>query len=189
ELSEKKTGPEASGEKIDKLDLAHPALQSLADPILLDSLKSTRVWGYVRANPRGQAALISLGNGDPLLLEQRVGAGKVILITTTADRDWTDLPLKTAFLPLLQSLAQHLAGGKRGRLDAGIAVGELKEMSLPPGLVGKSLRVTKPNKQAVEVPVVGEESRALATLDDNDLAGIYRVSLPAGAERDSGVPQ
>ena len=189
ELREKKTGPEAKGENIDKVDLAHPALQTFADPILLESLKSTRVWGYIRADPRGKSVLMSLANGDPLLLEQRAGAGKVILITTTADRDWTDLPLKTAFLPLLQSLAQHLAGGKRGHLDTGIAVGDVKELFLPPSLVGKSLRVTKPNKQTTEVPIVGEKSRAMATIDENELAGVYRVSVPAGAEKDPGTPQ
>ena len=189
ELREKKTGPEAKGENIDKVDLAHPALQTFADPILLESLRSTGVWGYIRADPRGKSVLMSLANGDPLLLEQTAGAGKVILITTTADRDWTDLPLKTAFLPLLQSLAQHLAGGKRGHLDTGIAVGDVKELLLPPSLVGKSLRVTKPNKQTTAVPIVGEKSRAMATIDENELAGVYRVSLPAGAEKDPGTPQ
>jgi uncharacterized membrane protein YobD (UPF0266 family) len=189
EVREKKIGPEASGEKIAKLDLTHPALQGFTDPILLESLKSTRVWGYLRASPRGKSALISLANGDPLVLEQRVGAGKVILITTTADRDWSDLPLKTAFLPLLQTLAQHLAGGKRGHFDAGIDVGAAKEISLPPALVGKSLRVTKPNKQATEVPIAGEKTRAVATIADNELAGVYRLSLSAGAEKESGAPQ
>ena len=188
ELREKKTGPEASGEKIDKLDGAHPALQIFADPILLESLKSSRVWGYTRASARGRP-LISLANGDPLLLEQKVGAGKALLITTTADRDWTDLPLKTAYLPLLQSLAQYLAGGKRGQLDAGIAVNTAKEIALPPGFVGKSLRVAKPNKQDVEVPITGEKDRALATITDNDRAGIYRLSLPAGTAKESGAPQ
>lgn len=189
DLREKKTGAEANGEKIDKFDVAHQALQILADPILSDSLKSSRVWGYTRANPRGKTTLISLANGDPLLLEQKVGAGRVILVTTSADRDWSDLPLKTAYLPLLQSLGQHLAGGKRGHLDAGTAVNATKEISLPPGLVGKSLRVTKPNKQDTEVPIVGEKNRALATITDNDRAGIYRLSLPAGAGKESGAPQ
>jgi uncharacterized membrane protein YobD (UPF0266 family) len=189
DLREKKTGPEANGEKIDKFDLAHPALQIFTDPILSDSLKSSRVWGYTRASPRGKTALISLANGDPLLLEQKVGAGRVILVTTSADRDWSDLPLKTAYLPLLQSLGQHLAGGKRGHLDAGTAVDAAKEISLPPGFVGKSLRVTKPNKQDTEVPIVGEKDRALATITDNDRAGIYRLSLPAGAPKESGAPQ
>jgi hypothetical protein len=56
-------------------------------------------------------------------------------------------------------------------------------------LVGKSLRVTKPNKQATEVPIAGEKTRAVATIADNELAGVYRLSLSAGAEKESGAPQ
>jgi uncharacterized membrane protein len=189
ELREKKTGPEGNGEKIDKFDAAHPALQIFGDPILLESLKSSRVWGYTRASARGKSALISLANGDPLLLEQKIGDGRVIFVTTTADRDWTDLPLKTVYLPLIQSLTQHLAGGKRGQLDPGIAVNSVKEITLPPGLVGKSLRVAKPDKQETEVPIAGAKDRAVASIADNDRAGIYRLSFPAGAIKDSGVPQ
>ena len=189
ELREKKTGPEASGEKIDKFDSAHPALQIFSDPILLESLKSSRVWGYTRASARGKSAVVSLANGDPLLVEQKIGDGKVIFVTTTADRDWTDLPLKTVYLPLIQSLTQYLAGGKRGQLDPGIAVDSVKEIALPPGLVGKSLRVAKPNKQDSEVPIVGAKDRAVAAIADNDRAGIYRLSFPAGAAKDSGAPQ
>ena len=189
EWREKKTGPEANGERIDKFDSAHPALQIFGDPILLESLKSSRVWGYTRASARGKSALISLANGDPLLLEQKVGDGKVIFVTTTADRDWTDLPLKTVYLPLIQSLTQHVAGGKRGQLDPGVDVDSAKEIALAPGLVGKSLRVAKPNKQDIEVPIVGEKDRAVATVTDNDRAGIYRLSFPAGAAKDSGAPQ
>jgi hypothetical protein len=112
-----------------------------------------------------------------------------MLITTSADRDWSDLPLKTAFLPFVQSLTQYLAGGKRGNLDAGITVGAAKELSLPPSYVGKTLRITKPDKQNAEVAIVGEKDRAAATVEENNLAGIYRLSLAAGGEKDSGVPQ
>ena len=185
QLRDKKTGAEANGEKIDKLDLTHPALQIFADPILQESLKSVRVWSYLRGSGK---ALISLANGDPLLLEQKVGAGKVMLLTSSADRDWNDLPVKTVYLPLIQSLSQYLAGGKRGSLDGGIAVGSSKELSLPPSAVGKILRVTKPDKRNAEVAIVGEKERSVATVEENSQAGIYRLALPAGAERD-GVPQ
>jgi hypothetical protein len=188
ELRDKKTGPEASGEKIAKFDAEHPALQVFSDSILVESLQSARVWGYTRAQARGKA-LLALANGDPLLVEQKLGEGKVMLITTSADRDWTDLPLKTVYLPLIQSLTQYLAGGKRGQLDPGIAVDTAKEIALPPALVGKSLRVTNPKKVDSEVPISGEKDRAVATVTGNDRAGIYRVSLPAGAAKDFGVPQ
>ncbi|HET7003961.1 MAG TPA: BatA domain-containing protein [Candidatus Binatia bacterium] len=186
QLRDKKTGPEAGGEKIDKIDLTHPALQGLSDSILQESIKTVRVWGYQRAAGK---PLIALANGEPLLLEQKVGAGKVMLVTTSADRDWSDLPVKTVFLPLIQSLTQYLAGGKRGNLDAGIAVGAVKELSFPANFVGRNLRVTKPDKQNVEVTIAGEKDRATATLDGNDKAGIYRLSLPAGGDKDSGSPQ
>ena len=185
-LRDKKTGAESAGEKIDKIDIAHPALQIFTDTILQDSIKSARVWSYARS---GGKPLIALANGDPLLLEQRVGAGKVMLIATSADRDWSDLPVKTVYLPLIQSLTQYLAGGKRGSLDGGIAVGAVKELSLPPSFVGKTLRVTKPDKQNADVVIAGEKDRARATVEANDRAGIYRLSLPAGGEKDSGAPQ
>jgi hypothetical protein len=185
QLTERRLGPEAGGEKIDKLDLNHPALQLLTDPILLESLKSARVWGYLRS--AGKNPLISLANGDALLLEQTLGAGKVMLVPSSADRDWTDLPVKTVYLPLMQSIVQYLAGGKRGQLDGGIAVGTAKEITLSPNYVGKNLRVTKPNKQDSEIPIVGEKDRARAEIRENDRSGIYRLSL-TGGDKDSGLP-
>ncbi|HEY7221550.1 MAG TPA: BatA domain-containing protein [Candidatus Binatia bacterium] len=189
QLGEKKIGPEANGDKIAKFDSKHPALQFLADPILEESIKSARVWGYFRIPAAGRAPLITLANGDPLLLEQNIGAGRIVMMASSADRDWTDLPLKTVYLPLIQSLAQYLAGGNRGALDGGIAVGATKEITLPPALVGKNLRVTKPDKQTAEIAIAAEKNRAVASVEENDRAGIYRLSLPAGGEKNAGTPQ
>jgi hypothetical protein len=187
-LGEKKLASEAGGEKIDRLDLAHPALQSFSDPILLESIKSARVWGYTRTTAPAKSALIGLANGDPLFIEQKVGAGRIIFASTSADRDWNDLPVKTAYLPLVQSLTNYLAGGKRGALDAGITVGDPKEFSLPPSTVGKSLKIIKPDKHEVEVPLAPDKDRALATFQENDRAGIYRLSLPVSADKAAGTP-
>lgn len=186
ELRERKLGAESGGERIGRIDLAHPALQGFSDTILSESMTSARVWGYMRS--AGGAGLLALANGDPLLMERRVGAGRVLLMTTSADRDWTDLPVKTAYLPLLQALTGYLAGGKRGSLDAGIPVGSVKEISLPAAYVGKSLRVIKPNRQDTEITLSGAKERAVARFEDNDRAGIYRLALPAGAEKE-GAPQ
>ena len=187
ELRDKRIGPEAGGEKIARFDLAHPALKGFSDPILQDSIKSARVWGYSRTAAPGKTALISLSNGDPLLIEQKLGAGKLIFLTTSADRDWNDLPVKTAYLPLIQSLTSYLAGGRRGTMDPGIAVGDPKEISFPPGYVGKSLRIIKPDKREAEVPLTPEKDRAVALFKGNDRAGIYRLSLSGGTPKDSGT--
>ena len=186
-IRERRLGPEANGEKVEKIDLAHPALQIFSDPILQESIKSARVWGYARM-PASKSALLSLANGDPLLLEQKVGPGRVFYVTSSADRDWNDIPVKTAYLPLIQALTNYLAGGKRGMLDGGISVGSAKEISLPPSYVGKTLRVTKPDKQEAEVPLNAGKERSVASFEENNRAGIYRLSLPAG-EKETGTPK
>jgi hypothetical protein len=189
QLRDTKLGPEASGERIDKLDLAHPALQILSDNTLAESIRSARVWGYARGAPAPGNALIAFANGDPLLVERKAAAGKILLFTSSADRDWNDLPVKTVYLPLMQSLAEYLAGGKRGAFDPGIPVGAPKELSLPPAYVGKTLRVTMPNKQTADVAIAGEKDRAVAKIEGNRQAGFYRLSLPAGGEKESGLTQ
>jgi len=187
-IRDKKQGLEASGEKIGNLELTHPALQGLSDNLLQESIKSARVWGYSRASASGKSVLMSLANGDPLLIEHKVGSGRVMFITTTADRDWSDLPVKTAYLPMIHSLTNYLAGGKRGLLDGGISVGDVKELSLPPGYVGKTIRITKPNKQPAEVVMSAGQDRAAGSFEDNDISGIYQLAL-TGGNQESGTPR
>jgi uncharacterized membrane protein YobD (UPF0266 family) len=187
-IRDKKQGLEASGEKIGKLELTHPALQSLSDNLLQESIKSARVWGYSRVSASGKSVLMSLANGDPLLIEHKVGSGRGMFITTTADRDWSDLPVKTAYLPMIHSLTNYLAGGKRGLLDGGISVGDVKELSLPPGYVGKTIRITKPNKQPAQVVMSAAQDRASGSFEDNDISGIYQLAL-TGGNQESGTPR
>ena len=165
--------------------MSHPALRGFSDPLLIESLKSARVWGYTRAAAVGKTALISLASGDPLVSEQKSGNGRIVFIATSADRDWTDLPLKTAYLPLVQSLVSYLAGGKRAAIDGGIPVGAEKEIALPASAVGKTLRITKPNRLTADVALGAEKDRAVARFDGNDRAGIYRLNLPPGAEKEN----
>lgn len=175
-IREKKMLSEPAGEKIETMDTAHPALQGFADEMLKESLKSARVQGYFRTDSAG-TTLLSLSNGDPLLLEKKVGPGRVVLFTTAADRDWSDLPVKTAYLPLIQSLVNYLSSGQRGTMDPGITVGRPKLFSFPPSYVGKSLRVIKPDRQEKEISFVPDGEKASASFQENDLAGIYRLSL------------
>ena len=188
QLHDKKVGPEPSGEKIDKVDVTHPALQGF--PTL--AFGSAQVGSGLGLHPRCAGGKVradcSRQRRSPHV-GTKAGNGRVILITTSADRDWSDLPLKTAYLPLLQSTATSISRRQARRLDGGIAVGTAKEIALPANTVGKALRITKPNKLCAEVSVSADKDRALAKFEDNDRAGIYRVGLPLGVDKDSGAPQ
>lgn len=84
-----------------------------------ESLQSARVFSYLllEPDPNSEAkVLASYGDGGPAVVEKSLGAGRILLWTTTVDQDWTDLPIRTAFLPLVHRSIRHLA--QRGASDA-----------------------------------------------------------------------
>jgi hypothetical protein len=74
-------------------------------------LTSTRVYGYHRAMTKeGSLTLAALDDGSPIVVEGSAGRGKVLLLTTTLDTAWNDLPLTPMFLPLLRQMLEYLGG-------------------------------------------------------------------------------
>jgi len=53
--------------------------------------------------------MAQLDNGSPLLIEKRVGDGVVVQLTTACDADWSDLPLRPFYVPLMQQLLTTMA--------------------------------------------------------------------------------
>jgi hypothetical protein len=74
-------------------------------------------------------------------------------------------------------------------MDPGIPVDTAKEFSLPPALVGKNIKIIKTNKEEVSVPLSAGKDHAAASFQENDRAGIYRVSTPAGGATEAAGPQ
>jgi hypothetical protein len=54
---------------------------------------------------------MSLADGTPLLLERALGSGRVLLFTSSLGREWNDLPVQPAFVPLMAGIANTLLGG------------------------------------------------------------------------------
>ncbi len=72
------------------------------------------VWKYYRlkVSEAGPARkVLALDNGDPLLVEQNVHRGRVLLVATSADPGWSALPLVPHFVPLVRSMALWCAAG------------------------------------------------------------------------------
>jgi len=74
-------------------------------------LTSTRVYGYHRATAKdGSLTIAALDDGSPIVIEGSAGRGKVLLVTTTLDTSWNDLPLTPMFLPLVRQMLEYLGG-------------------------------------------------------------------------------
>jgi len=138
--------------------------------------------------PRATEPLVAarLSTQDPLLILRSYGRGRVALLTVPLDSDWSTLPAKSDYVPLMHELVFHLAGGTSPSRN--VMVGEPLIMPVAKGtkaedyLFRDSAKVDQPPRLA------GDETRPLLRLDQTDLPGLYQL-LPrkeAKAERPQG---
>jgi hypothetical protein len=106
------TVDERPAERLLPLDRRNPLLAAF--PEQGDGLVSARFFKYVLLDPvrdtAGRNAILRYESGAPALVEREVGKGHVMLLTTTVDREWTDLPIRAGFLPLMREAARQLVG-------------------------------------------------------------------------------
>jgi hypothetical protein len=91
---------------IGTLDASHPALRGL------DALRAAKFFRYTPITPDpADVVVMSLETGAPLLLERAFGDGRVLLFTSSLDREWNDLAVQPVFVPFIAGLSNHLLGG------------------------------------------------------------------------------
>jgi hypothetical protein len=73
---------------------------------------------------RQVTVVLRFDNGAPALVEHALGKGRVMLFTSTLDRDWCDLPIRPGFLPLLHGMLLRLGHARTSELGATPVGGE-----------------------------------------------------------------
>ena len=81
----------------------------------------------------GLEILARWSQGEPALLELPMGEGRILLLTTSLDRDGSDLVLRTSFVPFLQRTVEYLAGRFDRDHGGSLALGSPTILDAPPG--------------------------------------------------------
>lgn len=138
-----------------------------------ESLQSARIFQFVLlepGTPDDVRVFASYEEGGPALLEKRIGKGSVMLWTSSIDFDWTDLPIRTAFLPFVQRTMEYLA--RRTGSESSVAeVGRRRRIEVPDESVSRAL-ITGPSDERFVLEVRDGEASFVP-----QSAGLYRVSL------------
>jgi hypothetical protein len=93
---------------ISDVNLDHPVFSAFKKA---GHLAPIRVYAYRRLEPGDRAsALATLDDGNPLIVEGLAGPAKVLLVGTTLDNSWTDLPITPMFLPLIHQVLDYIVG-------------------------------------------------------------------------------
>lgn len=102
--------PAAETDVITSVVEGHPALAGFAEG-QFGNLSIVRLGNRFSVDSTSADILMRTSNSDPILVEKRFGRGRVMLFTSSLDRDWTNFPLQATYIPWLYRLVSYLAQG------------------------------------------------------------------------------
>ena len=145
--------------RIATVDADHPLMVDFARTSLFRSL----VYQYALLGSEGSETtgiLARFSNGTPAMIESKLGLGRVLLLTTTIDRDWSDFAMRSSFLPLMQTATVYLAG-------------RLGNMDQPRTIVTQPVMLKEPPGEG---PLVIEQPDGMSTAVASDGRGSVRFA-------------
>jgi hypothetical protein len=160
----------------------NPALELFNDPRNGSlSEAAIKVWFKMRPSektggPLDPVILARLDSGDPFLVEKPFGEGRVIACATACDADWSNLPARPSYLPLVQRLAVYLASNVYPPRN--LEVGQQLLSFLPSEMAGKKAILTGPDGVPVDIPIVKRGERGVIEFGPVRTPGLYTVAPP-----------
>jgi hypothetical protein len=148
-------------------NLAHPLLLGLQGDLGLLGTRARRIFLLEPDAARGAEVALSFTSGAPALITRPYERGRVALLTTSIDRDWSDLPLRPGFVPLAARILTRLDTSHAAAAAAQIHAGEPREVP-----ADQPVTVRTPDGRDVVVPA----DRGHATFTDTLTPGHYRVT-------------
>lgn len=121
-------------------------------------------------------------DGRPAIVERKLGRGSVVLFASTADKAWTDFPLRPAYLPVVKRAVQHVTLGRRPRknLEAHDRITDI----LGVRDAGEQVSVRYPKRaerggREVQAALSPGGDIAVVEITDTDVAGFYEFTVKA----------
>ena len=149
------------------LDPSHPSI------LKNDRWEDVKFYNTVRVTPGQARVAAKLSDQGPLLVDEQIGEGHVLVFTSTFDKIENDFPIHASFVPFIEQTARYL-----GRLDAG-----------PPSVqVGSFAELRDSKEKGAAVDVVDPKGDRVLSLDEATkaqniqftMAGFYDIRRPNG---------
>jgi len=136
-------------------DPSHPSIAKA------DRWSDVKFYYAVKVDDSGSQVAARLTDGTPLLLDKKIGEGRVLLLASGLDNLTNDFPLHPDFVPFVEQTAFYLSGSQRpgGSLVA-----------------GSYLQLRTAKERAVSVEVVDPEGRRPLSLQEATTAQTYQLN-------------
>jgi hypothetical protein len=90
--------------QISQFDASHSALRGA------QRFTGVKFFRFVRWDAPADRVLARLSDGSPLLVEEPLGAGRLLVLSSPLDNLWNDLPVHPLFVPFVAEASRYLAG-------------------------------------------------------------------------------
>lgn len=129
-----------------RFDLGEPALRGAGQ---FDNVQFSQA---VSVLPKSGVRVIArLADGSPLLLEEHMGEGRVLIFTSALDTSTSDFPLHSSFVPFVVQTGHYLAGFEEN----------------PPSVVtGTTIALRRARDQGTAADVIGPDGRHELALNE-----------------------
>jgi len=161
--------------RLAEIDFKHPSLLPFKGSQVFSQVKvyktvSIKIPGDSPARP-----ILTLETGIPFLLENTYGKGKIFFFTTSANVEWTNLPITKLFLPLIHQLVYYLT--QKTDVKGDYLLGAPVRLSFDTN-DQLTVELIHPDGKRVALDTKPTPERNSVLVEDIERVGTYTYSVP-----------
>jgi len=173
--------------RFDPLDYRHPLVAAFKGREQA-GLLTTPIYEYFRLEaPQRGAAQVALGfdGGDPAIVEQPVGRGRVLLVATDGSLSSVDpaWPAWPSYLPMVQEMLAVAVAGQETQHN--LRVGQSITEPIEPAVAKAPLAMALPDGRREELRATTDADGARWSLADTSTSGVYTLEPGSASARES----
>jgi len=160
----------------EKIDFDHPLFRNVfssSDPNAKPEVESPRLYFSIRLRGNESAQqVVSTTGGDAFLLDHRFGKGRVLVFAVSPSLQWSDLPFKGIFVPLMNRAMFYLAA-REDNIHTDI-IGNQFDVAIPQASGGLGIYdIVSPSDKSTRIVPKSMPSGLYFTMSDLDQPGVY----------------
>jgi hypothetical protein len=169
--------------RLDALDFRHPMLQAFRGrgPAALLTMPVAKYFKLELPKNSAAKVVLAMADGDPLIVEEPIERGRLVLVGTSADASWTLMPVLPGYVPLVQELLAYCVGGQLRQRN--VRAGEPLGGAIPAAAADAPLTLQGPDGRSRPVQTRLEGDQSAWSCADTTQSGIYTARFGPPIER------
>ncbi len=165
----------------------HPTTTQLANTTQLDidQARLSDYWQLARSNTQQAWVLLESGDGSPLVVENLLGEGRILIQAFPLGLEWSNLPQLKSYVVMIHDWLDYLTApaAARHNLEPGNAI----LAHAPTGSEFTNAKLSTPTGSEIALTLSDDENN-LVRYSQTQLPGLYQLTFEGGTTQDLRLP-